>query len=98
MCRCVGVGVQLYMYACCVWVYRVCMCVLVRTRAHTQVDIKALKDDLWTSVDRINPANKAPPKGRAAPKTVPVEFMGEKKEALPFSVPLTRECVCVVCM
>ena len=78
-----------------VWVYScicmrvcVCMCVLVRTRAHTQVDIKALKDDLWTSVDRINPANKAPPKGKAAPKTVPVEFMGEKKEALPFSVRL----------
>ena len=88
MCRCVvvGVGVQLYMYACCVCVCA--SCVLVRRRAHTQVDIKALKDDLWTSVDRINPANKAPPKGKAAPKTVPVEFMGEKKEALPFSVPL----------
>ena len=54
------------------------------------MDIKALKDDLWASVDRINPANKAPPKGKAAPKTVPVEFMGEKKEALPFSVPLAR--------
>ena len=79
----------MYMYACCVCVCIVCAsCVLVRTRARTQVDIKALKDDLWTSVDRINPANKAPPKGKAAPKTVPVEFMGEKKEALPFSVPL----------
>jgi condensin complex subunit 2 len=57
-------------------------------RTAKKVDIKALKDDLWESIDSINPASKqAKSKGV---KTTPVEFMEETKQALPFSDTISK--------
>lgn len=69
-------------------------------RTAKKVDIKALKDDLWDTIDTINPAYKQHKAKGAA--TTAVEFMGETKQALPFrsacSAMGESGCECCGCM
>jgi len=56
-------------------------------RTAKKVDIKALKDDLWEQIDRINPDVKTIAKDLP---TELVSFMGENKQALPFSDTISK--------
>ena len=55
-------------------------------RTAKKVDIKALKDDLWTTIDTINPTYKKV----SNVKTTEVEFMGNKQQALSFAHTISK--------